>query len=66
MEKGCVMPIYEFKCPKCGLVTEEIVLMSMDKIACARPGCSGIAKVRISKNTFHLKGSGWTPKFKKD
>jgi len=63
------MPIYEYECTECGLVAEEMFpyRLAKDTIDCTRPGCNGVAKRRISKNTFRLKGADWTPKFfKKD
>jgi len=52
------MPIYEYKCSKCGHITEM-----WQKFSDAPLGkceiCGGPVKKIISQNTFHLKGSGW-------
>ena len=52
------MPIYEYKCNKCGHITEV-----WQKFSDAPLGecevCGGPVKKIISQNTFHLKGSGW-------
>ena len=52
------MPIYEYKCNKCGCMTEVWQKFSdspLDKCEI----CGGSVKKIISQNTFHLKGSGW-------
>ena len=52
------MPIYEYKCTKCGKEFEEFHSITDDTI----PSCSfckGKAKKLISRSTFHLKGTGW-------
>lgn len=53
------MPIYEFKCSKCGAVKEELMSINSEtrELPCAI--CGEIAKRIISKNTFHLDNSGW-------
>ena len=49
------MPIYEFKCDKCGHVTEQIVPMkdAKEKIKCEK--CNEEAKRIISNTTFWFK-----------
>jgi putative FmdB family regulatory protein len=56
------MPIYEYQCPKCGIV--EIIQKFSDPELerysdCAQ--CHGDCKIKkvISASAFHLKGSGW-------
>ena len=52
------MPIYEYKCNKCGCMNEMWQKFSdppLDKCEI----CGGSVKKIISQNTFHLKGSGW-------
>ena len=50
------MPIYEYKCKKCGKEYEEI--MVADEIFVC-PHCGYICKKMISLGTFVLKGRGW-------
>ena len=51
------MPIYEFKCDKCGKVIETIAKIGVDNIPCDT--CTSTAVRIMSKNSFQLKGSGW-------
>lgn len=50
------MPVYEFQC-KCGKVTEDLVRMGTETIAC--PKCGKRATKIMSRCTFELKGGGW-------
>ena len=50
------MPFYEFEC-ECGEVTEELVKMGTEEIAC--PSCGKSAHKIMSRCSFSLKGSGW-------
>ncbi len=52
------MPIYEYKCSKCGHVTEEWQKFS-DPPLCKCDVCGGSVNKIISQNTFRLKGTGW-------
>ncbi|MFW6147908.1 MAG: FmdB family zinc ribbon protein [Thermodesulfobacteriota bacterium] len=52
------MPIYEYKCSKCGHVQEAWQKFS-DPPVDACEVCGGPVKKIISNNTFHLKGTGW-------
>jgi len=52
------MPIYEYKCSKCGHITEMWQKFS-DPALGECEICGGSVKKIISQNTFHLKGSGW-------
>jgi putative FmdB family regulatory protein len=52
------MPIYEYKCSKCGHLTEVWQKLS-DLSLHTCEACGGPVKKIISQNTFHLKGSGW-------
>jgi putative FmdB family regulatory protein len=56
------MPIYEFQCPKCDAVTEQVssIYDSSESIMCDK--CGGIAHKIISQTTFRLKGDGWYSK----
>ena len=52
------MPIYEYECTKCGQIEEAIQKFSDKPLAKCRH-CSGKLHKLISKNSFHLKGTGW-------
>ena len=52
------MPIYEYKCSKCGHTTEMWQKFSDPPLGECEI-CGGSVKKIISQNTFHLKGSGW-------
>ena len=51
------MPIYEYKCQKCGTfeVTQRITEKPLGKC----PTCRGKVKKLISNTSFQLKGTGW-------
>lgn len=51
------MPIYEYKCEKCGTfeVTQRITEKALGKC----PTCKGKVKKLISNTSFQLKGTGW-------
>ncbi|MDH3444269.1 MAG: zinc ribbon domain-containing protein [Deltaproteobacteria bacterium] len=51
------MPIYEYKCQKCGTfeVTQRITENALAKC----PTCKGKVKKLISNTSFQLKGTGW-------
>lgn len=51
------MPIYEYECPKCGIVEVSQGIMDSPLNKC--PKCRRKVKRLISLNNFHLKGSGW-------
>lgn len=53
------MPIYEYKCARCGHTLEAIQKVS-DAALTKCPAChkKGLRK-RVSAAAFHLKGSGW-------
>jgi len=52
------MPVYEYKCSKCGHITEVWQKFSDSPLHTCEV-CGGSVKKIISQNTFHLKGSGW-------
>jgi len=52
------MPIYEYKCRKCGKQFELFQKMSDEDISSCR-FCDGPVKKLMSLSSFHLKGSGW-------
>ena len=51
------MPIYEYKCPKCGVfeAMQRITEPSLKKC----PTCKSKVARQISRGSFVLKGSGW-------
>lgn len=52
------MPIYEYRCSKCGDVFEKLQKFS-DAPLQVHEGCGGPVERLISKSGFSLKGSGW-------
>ena len=52
------MPIYEYRCHKCGQMTEMMQKFS-DAPLNRCPECGGKVSKIISNCSFHLKGSGW-------
>ncbi len=51
------MPIYEYKCNKCGVF--EVMQKITDAPFKKCPTCKGRAERLISSTSFVLKGSGW-------
>ncbi|HAR98049.1 MAG TPA: zinc ribbon domain-containing protein [Syntrophales bacterium] len=52
------MPIYEYKCKKCGKEFEVFQHMSDPAVKSCR-FCKGPVNKLMSLSSFHLKGSGW-------
>ena len=52
------MPLYEYKCAKCGDIFEVIQKFS-DKPLPEHPGCGGAVERLVSAPTLQFKGSGW-------
>lgn len=52
------MPIYEYKCSKCGKVFEIIQKVSDEPLSRCK-SCDGKVERLISNTSFQLKGSGW-------
>ncbi len=52
------MPIYEYKCDKCGLVFEARQKFSDAPLKTCRE-CDGDVSKLISNTAFTLKGGGW-------
>ena len=52
------MPIYEYKCRKCGRVVEVIQKFSDRPLRKCR-SCSGRLDKLVSRSSFMLKGGGW-------
>jgi putative FmdB family regulatory protein len=56
------MPIYEYKCIKCGKILEQFVKMSskIKNPLCFNDECDGYETERIvSQTSFKLNGEGW-------
>ncbi len=52
------MPIYEYRCEKCGYQFEVMQKVSDDPITKC-PKCGGPVQKLISNTSFILKGTGW-------
>lgn len=52
------MPIYEYRCEKCGKVFEVLQRFSDDPVK-IHEACGGEVEKLISHSAFKLKGSGW-------
>ncbi len=52
------MPLYEYKCCKCGHVFEKIQKFS-DKPEAACPECGSEGERQLSAPAVHFKGTGW-------
>jgi putative FmdB family regulatory protein len=52
------MPLYEYKCGKCGEVFERIQKFS-DEPLHEHPGCGGALEKLVSAAALQFKGSGW-------
>ena len=52
------MPIYEYKCKKCGKEFEMLQGIT-DPAATTCCFCKGPVRKMVSLSSFHLKGSGW-------
>src|SRR3954462_4196537 len=52
------MPMYEYKCHKCGKVFELIQRFSDPELT-VHENCGGELEKLVSAPAFHLKGSGW-------
>lgn len=55
------MPIYEYSCDACGEDFEKLILKLSEESDIVCPKCNSdlLSKI-MSKNTFKLKGAGWT------
>lgn len=52
------MPIYEYKCQKCGEEFEVFQGISAPPVKSCK-FCKGAVRKLMSLSSFHLKGSGW-------
>jgi putative FmdB family regulatory protein len=57
-ERKASMPIYEYRCRKCGEILEVIQKLS-DRPKRKCPSCSGRLEKLVSRTSFMLKGGGW-------
>lgn len=58
------MPLYDFQCPGCGHVIEDVlqVTTQYDEMPC--PACkTGTARRLPAAPAVHFSGYGWTPRF---
>lgn len=54
------MPIYDFKCSKCGTIKEALVKSTEGPYEVWCPKCdSPMDKEEVQLSNFQLKGSGW-------
>lgn len=53
------MPIYEYECPKCGVVDVMQKITDSPRKTCPTPRCRRRVKKLMSNTAFQLKGSGW-------
>jgi len=52
------MPLYEYRCSKCGKVFEVLQKFSDQPLA-THPECGGAVERLLSASSFQLKGGGW-------
>jgi putative FmdB family regulatory protein len=52
------MPIYEYRCEKCGKIFEKLQRFSDEPLK-VHEECGGEVEKLISQSAFQLKGSGW-------
>lgn len=52
------MPLYEYRCGKCGRETEVLQKLSDPPLARC-PSCRGKLTKLLSRTSFQLKGGGW-------
>ncbi len=52
------MPLYEYQCKNCGLISEHMHKISETPLILCQ-NCSSEMTKLISSTAFHLKGSGW-------
>jgi putative FmdB family regulatory protein len=58
MERGAAVPLYEYKCRKCGRLTEKIENVSGPHLKKC-PHCGGKVEAVITAPSFQFKGGGW-------
>src|SRR5258707_13380938 len=58
MERGALVPLYEYKCRKCGRLTEKIENVSGPHLKKC-PHCGGKVEAVITAPSIQFKGGGW-------
>ena len=58
MERGAAVPLYEYKCLKCGRLTEKIENVSGPHLKKC-PHCGGKVEAVITAPSIQFKGGGW-------
>jgi putative FmdB family regulatory protein len=53
------MPIYDYKCNKCGAISEHIVKNDKVKVACKGCGGKRVKRMVSAGTNFKLMGRGW-------
>lgn len=55
------MPLYQYKCDRCGTETEDIEKFDAPKEKpCSEEKCEGTAKRQLGVSNFQLSGGGWS------
>lgn len=61
------MPVYVYRCPKCGATLELQRTVAEHEVfpMCFMEGCDGqqVMDLQLQKSALVFKGDGWTPKF---
>jgi putative FmdB family regulatory protein len=57
-ERGALVPLYEYKCLKCGRSTEKIENVSGPHLKRC-PHCGGKVEAVITAPSFQFRGGGW-------
>jgi putative FmdB family regulatory protein len=52
------MPLYEYRCKKCGKVFEKLQRLSAKPLT-SHESCGGALEKLVSPSAFQFKGSGW-------
>lgn len=52
------MPLYEYKCKKCGKVFEKLQILSAKPVT-VHENCGGAVEKLVSTSAFNFKGTGW-------
>ena len=52
------MPLYEYKCKKCGKVFEKLQGLSAKPVT-VHENCGGAVEKLVSTSAFQFKGTGW-------
>ena len=62
LHRGATMPLFEYRCAKCGTEFERLVAHSQRDTPqkCANPKCESTdTKKLVSRTSFSLNGGGW-------